>query len=440
MSRPSVRAAIVVTCWALAGPATRGQVAEEVVVRQVQVVQEASEGVIVAAQAAADATPPAVKASPHVLRKDKVTVAAFSPDGKALMTVAEDDRQVHFWDVATGEELNRFGVAVTGAVFSADASRVLTWGDDRVARVFDARTGKALRRLDGLNDPITAAALSPDGARAVTSAGAGKAVQIWDTTAGQSLGALDGHAAPVTAVTFAPDGRHVLTATGDVGAAPSPRQAAANVAVHAALESVPAPTPAPVKPLEHAIRLWNLDTRAAVQTVKLPAAAQWAYFSNNGKLVLIGVGNKTMIFDLETGNPVPAPRSPDEAFPPGQLTGDRKIGIRRSIGSAALFDTATDQDLRPLAGPFVGMPLCNAFSADGSRVILGTGVAGFLQRSPQAPGKVYVHDVATGKRLAELAGHPREVQRVAFAPGSATRAFSLDAGKTLFLWALPQKD
>src|SRR3954453_18298087 len=68
---------------------------------------------------------PATKpiASPHVLTLDKVNIASFSPDGQTLMTVAEDDRQVHFWSAQTGEETNRFGVAVSGAIFSASGNR-----------------------------------------------------------------------------------------------------------------------------------------------------------------------------------------------------------------------------------------------------------------------------------------------------------------------------
>ena len=64
-----------------------------------------------------------VQASPHVLKLEKVALAAFSPDGKTLMTVGDVDRQVHFWSTDNGEEVNRFGVAVTNAIFATASIR-----------------------------------------------------------------------------------------------------------------------------------------------------------------------------------------------------------------------------------------------------------------------------------------------------------------------------
>ena len=83
-----------------------------------------------------------------------------------------------------------------------------------------------------------------------------------------------------------------------------------------------------------------------------------------------------------------------------------------------------------------GLPLCYAFSADGARVVMGTGKVAFFSRKESEPGKVYVHEVASGKRLAVFDGHSREVSSVAFAP-DGKRAASRDSGKTLFLWTVP---
>jgi WD40 repeat protein len=143
------------------------------------------------------------------------------------------------------------------------------------------------------------------------------------------------------------------------------------------------------------------------------------------------------MIDLESGQRVPATRGPDETFPPGQLTADRKTGLWKAIGNAAITNALSGEQTRKLDGPIEGLPICNAFSADGGRVILGTGKAELFKRNPEAPGGVYVYEVATGKQLAAMTGHPREVQRVAFS-ADATRALSLDASKTLFLWAIPK--
>lgn len=362
-----------------------------------------------------------VQASPHVLKLEKVALAAFSPDGKTLMTVGDVDRQVHFWSTDNGEEVNRFGVAVTNAVFSADGSRVLTSGTDDVVRVFDARTGKALRRLERVGKGLRAMAISPDGSRAVTSTFGGSAdVRLWDTASGQPIGkALDSGPAPVAAVTFTADGARAVTLTGKTTPAPGDKEAAAAL------------------PLTYNLTLWDLATQQALRRVP-DVAGQWVYVSNNGKLALVGAENQAILYDLETGRTVPATRSPDETFPPGQFSADRKTGLWKAIGNAAITDAITGEQVRKLEGPIDGLPICNAFSADGGKVILGTGKAELFSRNPEAPGGVYVYEVSSGRRLAAFTGHPREVRRVAF-DAAAAHAYSLDASKTLFLWAIPKQ-
>src|SRR5689334_10060108 len=104
---------LVLACWLLTPSAARGQ-GIDVHVHDTYVTTAVAKVNLAAAGEAA------VKPSPHVLKLDKVALATFSPDGKVLMTVGDDEKQVHFWSVGNGEEVNRFGVAVTNAIFSGD--------------------------------------------------------------------------------------------------------------------------------------------------------------------------------------------------------------------------------------------------------------------------------------------------------------------------------
>jgi WD40 repeat protein len=73
---------------------------------------------------------------------------------------------------------------VTSAAFSPDGTRVVTASWDNTARLWDAAAGKALATLAGHTDQVTSAAFSPDGTRVVTACGdhTAKIWQVFTTT------------------------------------------------------------------------------------------------------------------------------------------------------------------------------------------------------------------------------------------------------------------
>ena len=69
-----------------------------------------------------------------------VNSAAFSPDGKRVVT-ASDDRTAQLWDAATGAPIGQplqHAGPVYGAWFSPDGERVATASGDKTARVWVA--------------------------------------------------------------------------------------------------------------------------------------------------------------------------------------------------------------------------------------------------------------------------------------------------------------
>lgn len=345
-------------------------------------------------------------ASPHVLKLSAVAQASFSPDGQVVMTLSDQDHQIHFWNARTGEEVNRFGVAVRFAVFSDSGNRVMTWGDDKLIRIFDARTGKALRRIERAGDALAAATISKDGTRVLTCATGQTTLKLWDATTGQPIAELPGPDGSVKILAFSPDATRAL--------------------------SVAAPLPGVAGKLS--LSFWDLQERKTLHKVELSSPPTVATFSSTGKLALVQVYNATKFYDVATGKEASSP-APNETFPTSQTTPDGRLNVSNALGSANLTSALTGEIARPLEAPIDGLPMCHAFSADGARLVLGTGKAGFFARNPDLPGSVYVYDVKSGKRLATFTGHGHQVTQVGLAP-DGQGAFSRDSDKTLFLWTV----
>jgi WD40 repeat protein len=113
-----------------------------------------------------------------------VCSAAFSPDGKRIVTASED-KTARVWDAATGQPIGEplYGHEdfVTSAAFSPDGARIVTASSDNTARVWDAASGEMLRELKGHGGTVASAAFSPDGARIVT-ASWDKTAVVWDVS------------------------------------------------------------------------------------------------------------------------------------------------------------------------------------------------------------------------------------------------------------------
>ncbi len=220
-----------------------------------------------------------------------VNAVAVSPDGGRCLVCAENN--VYVADAKTGKVLTTFTGhtdSVTAAAFSADGKRVLSGGDDRTLRLWEAESGKPIQIFQGHDGGIKSVAFSPDEKR-VLSGSADATVRLWDVETGKDLRDFRKHAESVVDVAFLDEGRATLSASRDADVriwrlekAPSPNPNPYDPPVVAPRD--PTPQPAPATELKPAA---VIPIGGTVGALHLSPNRKWLYVLNitDGKLVKI---------------------------------------------------------------------------------------------------------------------------------------------------------
>jgi WD40 repeat protein len=333
--------------------------------------------------------------------------AAFSPDGRQVVTVSGNEARV--WDAATGQPLTpslTHEGAVRSAAFSPDGRRVVTASVDGTARVWDTATGQPLTLSLKHRGNVQSAVFSPDGRRVVTASGDLQArvgeARVWDAATGQPLTPPLTHGGAVVA--FSPDGHRVVTASRDQTAR-----------VWDAATGQPL-TP----PLAHGGRMVSAAFSPGGRRVVTVSAngVTSADFSPDGRWVVTASGDGTArVWDAATGQPATAPLVHGGGVYSAAFSPDGRRVVTASVdGTARVWDTATGQPLT-LSLPHGNTVVSAAFSPDGRRMVTAS------------DREARVWDAATGQPLTPPLTHRGTVSRSpAFSPdGRRVVTASVDA-------------
>lgn len=207
--------------------------------------------------------------SPHAA----VASANFSPDGKWIVT-ASWDNSARIWNAETGLAERKLVGAHTGyvnsAVFSPNGEFVLTASDDRTAKLWNAQTGEVVHSFEGHAGRVRFAAFSPNG-NLILTASDDKTARIWDRATGELQRELQGHEWGVLSAAFSGDGKMVVTGSDDNSA-----------------------------------RIWDATTGAVLLTLAGHTAAVTSVaFSPNGSRVLTASEDFTAkLWDAQTGKEI----------------------------------------------------------------------------------------------------------------------------------------
>jgi serine/threonine protein kinase len=237
------------------------------------------------------------------------------------------DFALRLWDARTGRGLRRLeghrGVVFCVAV-SPDGKRALSGGGgeekDHALRYWNLETGKLIRELKGHQGRVLSIVISPDGRRAYSAGGGNPEdkewpIRVWDLETGQPLAPFVGHTWEVRCLTLSADGRLLLSGSQDETArlweVESRRELRAleiKGPIHLCVALSPDGRQALTAGADSVARLWDTKAGTLVRTFRGHTGA-WIggiAFSPDGTRALTGGGEDKSIrlWDVESGNEI----------------------------------------------------------------------------------------------------------------------------------------
>jgi eukaryotic-like serine/threonine-protein kinase len=292
--------------------------------------------------------------------RGEVTSVSFSADSRRALT-ASADRTARVWDTANGRLISELkGLAslkdngardtilgrVESAAFSPDGRLVVTASDDQQAAMV-SRFSLGFRRPPGPAWP-------PPGAKALPFAPG----RLFETQTGREVLALPADGCGLKSAVFSPDGTRVLTVSNG-------RLRRATVRPGGGCNSSLSSN----KPGQPDVQLWEAKTGQLLTTLGVHTnGARFAIFSPDGRKILTADQYRLRLWDAATGQELPPLEKPSQpAY--ASFSPDSQRILADDWGTAAIWNAGTGRRQLRLK-ELEGQVTCAAFSPDGAKVAL----------------------------------------------------------------------
>ncbi len=165
-----------------------------------------------------DSVPELILQEGHRGDEAHVTTAAFSTDGRLLLTAGAYDFNAVLWNVDSGRQIRAFRgheLFVTTVDIAPDSRWAVTASQDRTVRLWDTHSGIQVASVD-VGFAVAAVKVSPSGLQTVA-AGSSKLAKIFATAGLKELGVLELDQGDITSISFSPSAPAVaLSGDGEV--------------------------------------------------------------------------------------------------------------------------------------------------------------------------------------------------------------------------------
>lgn len=283
---------------------------------------------------AADETPIAIELKEH---PDPVLFATFSPNGKKVLTT-DARNTIRIWDALSGKELKKWDLPAAismPTVFSPDGKKIVTILEGRNVRIWDAESGKNLLNFNlpgNIPDFFQTVIFSPDGKKILVQ-GDNNTVLIRDADSGKELKKLEGHTSEVF-ISFSPDGKRIVTSSDE----------------------------------NQTIRLWDADSGKELKKLEDTEPAL-AWFAPDGKKIILAEGEAVRIWDADLEKELRRLEVPSHLYGPVAFSPDGKRIITIEKDKAVrLWDADSGKELKnlfELTEPVFGV----FFLPDGKKIV-----------------------------------------------------------------------